>query len=104
MATLPEFLAARASSHPSRTALQGPESAFSYAQMMQAAEALADQLSRLGVRRAGLCGDNSVAWILADLACLLAGVVCVPVPVFFSRSQTEHLTERAGLDLSLIHI
>ncbi|MDX1559853.1 MAG: AMP-binding protein, partial [Marinobacter sp.] len=60
-----------------------------------------DQLTRLGVRRAGLCGDNSVAWILADLACLLAGVVCVPVPVFFSRTQTEHLTERAGLDCLL---
>lgn len=101
MATLPELLARRASSHPSRTALQGRESAFSYAQMMQAAETLADKLSRLGVRRAGLCGDNSVAWILADLACLLAGVVCVPVPVFFSRSQTEHLTERAGLDCLL---
>ncbi|TYC55412.1 AMP-binding protein [Marinobacter sp. BW6] len=101
MATLPELLARQASSHPSRTALQGPESAFSYAQMMQAASALADQLTRLGVRRVGLCGDNSAAWILADLACLMADVVCVPVPVFFSRSQTEHLTERAGLDCLL---
>lgn len=101
MATLPDLLERQAAVHPSRIALQGPESAFSYAQMMQAATALADQLSRLGVRRAGLCGDNSMAWILADLACLLAGVVCVPVPVFFSRAQTEHLTERAGLDCLL---
>ena len=101
MATLPELLQRQAADQPSQTALQGPESAFTYAQMMQAAEALADQLTRLGVRRAGLCGDNSVAWILADLACLLAGVVCVPVPVFFSRTQTEHLTERAGLDCLL---
>mgnify|MGYP003119101112 FL=1 len=101
MATLPELLQRQAAVQPSQTALQGPESAFTYAQMMQAAEALADQLTRLGVRRAGLCGDNSVAWILADLACLLAGVVCVPVPVFFSRTQTEHLTERAGLDCLL---
>lgn len=101
MATLPELLQHKARSQPFHTAIQGPESAFSYAQMMQAAGALSDQLTRLGVRRVGLCGDNSVAWILADLACLLADVVCVPVPVFFSRSQTEHLTERAGLDCLL---
>lgn len=82
MATLPELLQRQAADQPSQTALQGPESAFTYAQMMQAAEALADQLTRLGVRRVGLCGDNTVAWILADLACLLGGVVCVPVPVF----------------------
>ncbi|SFR49748.1 Long-chain acyl-CoA synthetase (AMP-forming) [Marinobacter gudaonensis] len=101
MATLPDLLARQAGTHPSRTALQGPEAAFTYAQMMQAAQALADQLTRSGVRRAGLCGDNTMAWVLADLACMLAGVVCVPVPVFFSPSQTAHLTERAGLDCLL---
>lgn len=98
MAVLPELLERQAEKHPSRIALQGPDSAFTYSQMMQSAQALADQLVRLGVRRAGLCGDNSVAWILADLASLIADVVCVPVPVFFSKSQTSHLIERAGLD------
>lgn len=101
MVTLPELLERQASAHPSRTALQGPGSAFSYSQMMQAAQALADQLRRRGVERAGLSGDNSLAWVLADLACLLAEVVCVPVPVFFSRSQTSHLIERASLDCLL---
>lgn len=101
MAALPELLERQAEIHPSRVALQGPDSAFSYAQMVQAVRALADQLNRLGIRRAGLCGDNSVAWVLADLACLLADVVCVPVPVFFSKSQTSYLIERAGLDCLL---
>src|SRR5690554_3595375 len=32
---------------------------------------------------------------------LMAEVVCVPVPVFFSKSQTEHLIQRAGLDALL---
>ncbi len=101
MAVLPELLLRQAQAHPSRIALQGPDSAFSYSQMMQVANALADQLRGLGVKRAGLCGDNSTAWILADLACLLADVVCVPVPVFFSKSQTSHLIERASLDCLL---
>lgn len=101
MAALPELLQRQALAHPSRTALKGPDSEISYSQMMQAAEALADQLRRLGVERVGLVGDNSLAWILADLACLLAEVVCVPVPVFFSKSQTSHLIERASLDCLL---
>jgi len=101
MAVLPELLRRQAAVDPSRVALRGPEAAYSYAQMMQAAQALADQLTHLGVRRVGLCGDNSLAWILADLACLLADVVCVPVPVFFSPTQTAHLIERAGLDCLL---
>jgi len=98
MAALPELLKRQALAHPSRIALRGPEGEFSYKQMMQAAEAVAEQLSARGIKRAGVCGDNTIAWVLADLACLLAGVVCVPVPVFFSESQTAHLIERAGLD------
>lgn len=101
MAALADLLQQQARVSPARVALQGPDSGFSYSQMLQAVGALADQLGRLGVRRAGLCGDNSLAWILADLACLMAGVVCVPVPVFFSKSQAAHLIERAGLDCLL---
>jgi long-chain acyl-CoA synthetase len=98
MAALPELLKRQALAHPSRIALRGPEAEFSYQQMMQAVETVAEQLNVRGIKRAGVCGDNTIAWVLADLACLLAGVVCVPVPVFFSESQTAHLIERAGLD------
>ncbi|AZR41515.1 AMP-binding protein [Marinobacter salarius] len=98
MVASPELIQRLSRVPSSRNALQGPEAAISYGQMVQAVQALADQLQRLGVKRAGLCGDNSPAWILADLACLLADVVCVPVPAFFSRSQVSHLIEQAGLD------
>ncbi|MFO8142118.1 MAG: AMP-binding protein [Marinobacter sp.] len=101
MVALPELLKVRVEQHPDRMALQGPDSALSYVQMWQAAQALAEQIKLLGIKRAGLCGDNTMAWVLADLACLMAGVVCVPVPVFFSKSQTAHLTERAGLECLL---
>ncbi|BEH12876.1 AMP-binding protein [Marinobacter shengliensis] len=101
MAALPERLQARVDLHPGRIALRGPDVQLSYRQMWQAAGALAEQLRNLGVKRIGLCGDNTPAWVVADLACLMAGVVCVPVPVFFSNSQTEHLIQRAGLDALL---
>lgn len=96
MAALPDLLFHRVRQHPERIALQGLGASFSYEQLWLAAQAVAEQLRNLGVQRVGLCGDNTPGWVIADLACLMADVVCVPVPVFFSRSQTEHLTQRAG--------
>ncbi|MCM0614115.1 AMP-binding protein [Marinobacter sediminum] len=98
MATLPELLAARIACQPDAPALKGPDGFVSRRELHDAATTVAAALKRHGVARVGLCGDNTVAWVIADLACLIAGVVCVPVPVFFSRSQTEHLIARAGLD------
>jgi long-subunit acyl-CoA synthetase (AMP-forming) len=105
MATLPEYfqqLHAQVEQHPDRVALKGVGGELSYRQMWQAAGELAQQLKDRGVRRVGLCGDNSVAWVLADLACLLADVVCVPVPVFFAQNQIDHLTRRAALEAMLV--
>ncbi|RBW51923.1 AMP-binding protein [Marinobacter sp. F3R11] len=102
MATLPELLKSRAMEHPSRIALREPEAEYSYRQMVQAAETVAAQLESRGIKRVGICGDNTLAWILADLACLFAGVVCVPVPHFFSETQATHLIKRAGLN-GLLH-
>ncbi|WP_372964834.1 AMP-binding protein [Marinobacter sp.] len=101
MASLPELLHACVQQHPDRLALQGAGSGLSYRQMWQAVNDLAERLRQQGVKRAGLCGDNTVAWVVADLACLVAGVVCVPVPVFFSKNQRSHLVERAGLECLL---
>src|SRR5690554_2559006 len=101
MVALPDLLSQRVQQHPERIALRGAGADLSYQQLWQAAGAVAEQLRNLGVKRIGLCGDNTPAWVVADLACLMAGVVCVPVPVFFSKSQAEHLTQRAGLDALL---
>ena len=101
MAALPDLLLRRVQQHPDHIALRGPDAILSYQDLWRAAGAVADQLRNLGVKRIGLCGDNTPAWVVADLACLMAEVVCVPVPVFFSKSQTEHLIQRAGLDALL---
>lgn len=101
MAGLRDMLLTSVRQYPERIALRDACGELSYEAMWQAASGLAGQLKMLGVRRAGLCGDNSMAWVLADLACLLADVVCVPVPAFFSRSQFQHLQQTAGLDCLL---
>src|SRR5690606_41682785 len=102
MVALPEMLQRRVQQHPDRIALREQDSELSYPQMWQAIQALAEQLQHLGIKRAGLCGDNAIAWVLADLACLMAGVVCVPGPMFFSNRLIAHLTGSAGLDCLLL--
>ncbi|WP_150912286.1 AMP-binding protein [Marinobacter halotolerans] len=68
------------------------------AQLWQNAEVLANTLADLGFKRLGLAGDNGQAWHVADLACLMASVVSVPLPPFFSRKQTDHIASCAALD------
>ncbi len=101
MAALLERIRQAAAQHPERLALVSPEGSLRYGDLPAAIDNLACALVRAGVRRVGLCGDNTLAWVLADLACLQAGVVCVPVPGFFSPAQVAHLTAQAGLEAML---
>lgn len=98
MANLPDLLAAQVRRTPDRIALSSPEGSVTFRGLYDAARCLAGSLQHRGVKRLGLAGDNTAAWVMADLACLMANVVCVPVPVFFSPSQIDHLIGRAGLD------
>lgn len=49
------------------------------------------------VRVLATCMDNSVAWVVADLAAAAAGVVHVPLPPFFTRDQMAHAMAAAGV-------
>ncbi|MBK5550369.1 MULTISPECIES: AMP-binding protein [unclassified Pseudomonas] len=42
----------------------------------------------------GIATRNSSDWLIADLACLFAGITALPLPLAFSQSQAEHLAER----------
>lgn len=48
-----------------------------------------------------LLGVPSFAWIVADLAATLAGRRVVPIPMFFSREQTEFILRDAGCDICI---
>jgi len=45
----------------------------------------------------GVVGDNSPAWVLADLALLSAGRCAVAIPAFFSQDQVRHLVAATGI-------
>lgn len=61
--------------------------------------ALAALLQQHGARRVALHADNCVEWLLVDLACQQAAVPCIPLPLFFSDAQRQHVLDSAGVDL-----
>ncbi|MGE4405207.1 AMP-binding protein [Pseudomonas sp.] len=71
---------------------------LSYAELRHEVAARAGRLEALGVQRVALALDNGLDWALWDLALLRAGLVCVPLPGFFSPAQQAHVLQHAGVD------
>ncbi len=59
----------------------------------------ADTLSRLGARRVCSALDNSVGWVVLDLAVRRLDIVHIPVPLFFSAGQAAHVAADCDADL-----
>lgn len=70
-----------------------------YAELAERVTVLAAWLKTLDAGVVGLHSQNSVSWVIADLACQQAGVVCVPLPAFFSVEQCRHCISQAGVSL-----
>lgn len=73
----------------------GPVSAGT---LITEAEQLTGLLSTRGARVLAVLADNGPAWVGADLACLRAGVVHLPLPDFFTDAQLGHALDSAGAD------
>lgn len=86
---------------PQKLALEGVASSLTYAQCDSEITGLAGVLTERESVAMGLFMDNTPAWVIADLAAVRARVPIVPIPLFFSPAQIEHLIASAGLDLLL---
>ncbi len=90
-------LQAHALQTPDHVALRGESATLTYGELWQRVVQLASWLRAQAVSVAGLSGENSVEWIVADLAAWHAGVALVPLPGFFSAAQLQHVLETTGL-------
>lgn len=72
------------------------------AELEAAVAAFTDTLRDEGVRVLATLLDNSVAWVVADRAAERAGIVHVPLPVFFAQEQITHALHAAGADAILL--
>ena len=62
---------------------------------------LATRLQAAGTRMFATLTDNDAAWVVADLAASRAGVVHIPLPLFFTADQVAHALATAGVDTLL---
>lgn len=79
--------------------LAGDGESWRAAELLAAVDDLAGQLA--GCRVVAVLADNGPAWVIADLACLRAGVVHLPLPAFFSVSQLAHALLETAADCIL---
>jgi len=79
----------------------GNGASLSGQELLECATTLADELVAENVRCAGIRLDNGIEWVCADLACILAGIPAVPVPLFFTQGQVNHLVQATGMDALL---
>ena len=83
---------------PEAVALSDGERHLTCAEMLAGVDVLAERLRAQGTRVLATLMDNSMAWVVADRAAELAGVVHVPLPVFFTPQQIAHALRVAGVD------
>ncbi|HSC68080.1 MAG TPA: AMP-binding protein [Cellvibrio sp.] len=93
---------AHAATTPEKIALIGQATQLTYAQLAAHIDALANWIKDQGITRAGLWGENSIEWIIADLAAWQANITLVPLPRFFSTSQLQHVVTEAHLPCLLV--
>jgi long-chain acyl-CoA synthetase len=85
----------------SAPALHSADHTLSHGELEAHSRALANQLRQDGIRVLATWMDNGPAWVIADRAAEQAGVVHVPLPVFFTPAQTAHALQAAGVDALL---
>jgi long-chain acyl-CoA synthetase len=71
-------------------------------QVMQQVEAVAEELKEYQHQVIGLLADNSLEWLIMDLAAQRAGIILLPLPLFFTPAQLQHALQTAGA-IGLMH-
>ena len=77
--------------------LIGDEQCWSAQEVAEKVQTLAEYLLSHKIQRVALLADNGPAWIFADLACQLAKICLLPLPLFFTNEQIRHCLHEAGI-------
>ena len=99
-------IARHASRHPSHMAITDAKGGISYGELPEALTTVAELLAAIlppGNGAVGLALENGIPWAVADLALMLLGRPCVPLPPFFSSAQIEAALADAGATAVLNH-
>ncbi len=70
--------------------------------LARSCELLSERLTSAEINVLALYAENSPAWVLVDLACQRAGIILLPLPMFFSPEQIQHALTESGADAILM--
>jgi len=87
----------RASKTPGIAALSSGETVMNYHQLAQRIGTFIHRLHPYKGKCLAIEMENSPDWVIADLACVEAGVVTVPIPPFFTPEQRLNALSDAGV-------
>ncbi len=82
----------------------GAPHSLSYQALNQQVQQVKAQLEALAPSCIALSAENSLDWVVVDLAAMAANIACVPMPTFFTAEQQRHAIASAGVDLIIGHI
>jgi len=72
---------------------QGAE--ISYGELVSHVNNFHFWLTNNNISSLALLSDNCPEWLIIDLACQKAGIIFIPIPTFFSKSQISYLLTSA---------
>ncbi|KJY82880.1 long-chain fatty acid--CoA ligase [Vibrio galatheae] len=78
--------------------LSGEPLPVTYKELVDCIHYTAHQLQAMQAQAIALRADNSLGWVVVDLAAMYLNVVVVPIPTFFSASQVEHILHSSAVD------
>ena len=97
MKSLFNKLETRAKICPKGMALISGDRNVSNQDLLEKINHLSRQLQQSQLSCVALYMDNSIEWIIADLAAMQIGLTLIPIPLFFSAQQIKHLISDAGI-------
>jgi len=98
MSLILETLLAHSINKKDSIALQSGKYTVTYGALSTLVINFSKYLVSKDVKTLGFQLDNSFAWAVVDLAATHAGINIVPIPVFFTEKQCEHIIETAKID------
>lgn len=81
-----------------RIIVRDAKNALSGSVVFARCQQLAELLKQPQLSRIALYGDNSINWMIADLACQMANICLIPLPTFFTTQQIKHVLESTPVD------
>lgn len=89
--------------NPNHIALKDQRRHLSYLELEVLTKAWSETLKQRHIKKIAIYNDNSIDWVICQLAAYRADATVIPVPPFFSQEQIQHLLDDVEPDLIFGH-